>query len=67
MKILPSLKIFLDESKIPEAGRGVFALKKIKKDEVIERSPVVIINENQVPHLRKTKLIDYYFMWGGDK
>lgn len=64
MKLLPSDKIYIDNSIINNAGRGIFAKKDIKKDEIIEKCPVVIISENEVPHLRKTKLVNYYFMWG---
>lgn len=67
MKLLPSSKIYIDESKIPNAERGVFALQTIKKYELIERCPIILISENQVSDLRKTELINYYFMWGNDK
>lgn len=67
MKLLPSSKIYIGESKIPNARRGVFALQDIKKDELIERCPIILLNESQVSDLRKTELVNYYFMWGGDK
>ncbi len=64
MKINPSQKIYIDSSGIDNAGRGIYAKTDINKDEIIEICPVVIISENEVPHLRKTKLVNYYFMWG---
>ena len=67
MKILPSAKIYIDDSKIANAGRGVFALEKIKKGETIEQCPIILINEKQVTHLRKTEMQNYYFMWGGNE
>lgn len=67
MRLLPSSKIYIAESKIKNAGRGIFALESIKKDELIERCPVVLIKEHEVPDLRKTELHNYYFMWGTDE
>lgn len=67
MNLTPSSKIYLSESKIKYAGRGVFASQKIKKDEVIEVCPIILITEKEVPYLRKTELHNYYFMWGDDK
>lgn len=37
--IKPSNKIYTAQSKVKNAGRGVFALTAIKKREVIEISP----------------------------
>lgn len=62
--IFPSDKIYLSQSLIPNAGLGVFAKKAIKKEEVIDIVPVLIIPEEQLPSLTKTKLFDYYFAWG---
>lgn len=67
MNLVPSSKIYLGESKIKNAGRGVFASQNIKKDEIIEQCPVILINEKEVTDLRKTELHNYYFMWGDDK
>lgn len=66
MKLTPSSKIFLADSKIQNAGRGVFANKKIKKDESIEVCPVIIIPQTQLADLRKTEFLNYYFMWDDD-
>jgi len=64
MILTPSDKIYLNDSEIDNAGRGIYAAKLIKKDEIIEKCPVVILSEKEVPNLRKTKLVNYYFMWG---
>lgn len=67
MKVLPSNKVYLAESHIPHAGRGVFAVSDICRGDLIECCPVVLIPENQVSFLRKTELHNYYFMWGDDE
>ncbi len=60
----PSIKIYQDQSMIKDAGRGVFATQDLKKDEVIERCPVIVSPDKDLPHLRQTELYNYYFMWG---
>ncbi len=63
--IYPSKNIYIASSKI--SGLGVFAQKKISKGEVIEESPVIVIPEEQLSDLAKTRLIDYaFFAWGND-
>ncbi len=62
--LLPSNKIHLAKSCTPNAGRGVFATVAIRKDEVIEKCPVIEIPEREVALLRKSQLKNYYFMWG---
>jgi uncharacterized protein len=66
MKLLPATGIYLDFSGIENAGRGVFAARDFRKDELIERCPVILIEENEVSDIRKTELHNYYFMWGDD-
>lgn len=63
---MPSTKIYLDQSRIANAGRGVFAAHKIKKGETIEQCPIILIKEKEVHSLRETELRNYYFMWGDD-
>lgn len=63
-QISPSDKIYLSDSSITNAGRGVFARVAIKKGEVIERCPVFVLPRKDYPVLKKTALRDYYFMWG---
>lgn len=42
-KIIPSSKIEMGKSQIPQAGRGVFATQPIKKNEVIEECPILVV------------------------
>ncbi len=41
--------------------RGVFALKNIKKGEIIEVSPLLLLPMSDKEHIEKTKLRLYYF------
>ncbi|MGD1003077.1 MAG: SET domain-containing protein [Minisyncoccia bacterium] len=67
MQIFPSFKIYCTDSKIENGGRGVFANEDIAKGEIIERCPVVVVKEEETSLLRKSELINYYFIWGEDK
>lgn len=66
MKLSASADIYISESGISHAGRGVFASKNIKKDDVIEVCPVIVLREEETPDLKKTQLNNYYFRWGKD-
>ena len=44
-------------------GLGVFAQKRFLKGEMIERSPVVVIPEEQVELIDQTVLSNYYYDW----
>lgn len=63
-KVTPLLKIEVRKSQISKAERGVFAKDLIKKDEVIEICPVLVVPRKDYPILKKTILRNYYFMWG---
>lgn len=52
MGISPSLNI-----------RGIIATKDIKKNTVIERCPVILIEKKYENFLEKTRLSSYYFIW----
>lgn len=52
--------LYVDTSSIQ--GRGVFTKKAIKRGEVIERSPLVLINEADGQFLKESVLYDFYFM-----
>lgn len=67
MKLIPINKIYISESKIKKAGKGIYALYDFNKGEIIEQCPIILINENEVTEIRKTVLHNYYFMWGKDK
>lgn len=64
MRLAPSDRIYIAQSKIPKAGRGVFAAMSIKKGETIETVPVFVLPRKDYPVLKKTILRNYYFMWG---
>lgn len=68
MKKLTSLdNIYIDESNISGAGRGVFAKRDIKKSELIERCPIIEIPENERSKLNESFLIFYFFYFGKNK
>jgi SET domain-containing protein len=45
-------------------GRGVYATSDIKKDELIEVTPVLISPKKEWKYLKKTILVNYCFYWG---
>ena len=49
---------------VPGHGRGMFAARNFLKGELIERAPIIPINEKQWPNAAKTILSDYAFDWG---
>lgn len=58
-------KIYVDDSRMPNAGRGVFAKEGIAEGELIEQCPVVaLMDRKDRDRLRKTGLVNYYFLWG---
>lgn len=63
-KLSTSEKIYIANSKITKAGRGVFARTTFKKGDVIERCPVIEIPKNDVSNLGASILINYYFYFG---
>ncbi len=48
-------------------GRGIFADRYIKKGELIEEAPVIIIPKQEWKQMRKSVLLNYVFRWGKDK
>jgi hypothetical protein len=51
----------------PGKGRGVFASRAIRADEIIEEAPVIVLPAAEIEHLERTVLTDYYFLWGADE
>ncbi len=47
-------------------GRGIYATRDIKKDELIEVSPVIVSPHDEWKDLKKTVLFYYCFYWGDD-
>lgn len=57
--------LYIAPSLMPNAGRGVFAKERIPEGAVIERCPVVALHDpKERKRLRKTGLVNYYFLWG---
>ena len=56
------MALFIAE--IEGKGRGVFSDILIKADTIIEECPVIPIDRKNIEALKKTELIDYYFLWG---
>ena len=44
-------------------GRGVFCKQLIKKDELIETAPLLIIPVGQKEQVTQSKLVDYFFTY----
>jgi uncharacterized protein len=49
---------------VERRGRAMFACRRFLKGELIERAPVIPINQKQWPSAEKTILSDYAFDWG---
>lgn len=64
----PSSKIELRNSTLEGAGRGVFARVTLAKGELVESCPVITLPDKQDrTRLRKTGLVNYYFLWGKER
>ena len=48
----------------PGKGRGVFAAEHIPEGGCLEDSPVIIIPEEEIIHIRRTVFRNYFFQWG---
>lgn len=48
-------------------GRGIFSTRNIKKGELIEETPVIIIPKTEWNLVRGSILLNYVFRWGEDK
>lgn len=48
-------------------GRGIFAIRNIKKGEFIEEAPVIVITIIEWKLMKKNILSNYVFRWGEDK
>ena len=58
-------KIYVSSSKIPNSGKGVFATENIRKGEVIEVAPILILEFTDFIDTKWNKLFEYYF-WMDD-
>ena len=66
-KITSSNKIYVSQSTISGADRGVFANVDIKKDELIENCPFIEIPEHEIERAEESVLINYYYFFGEKK
>ena len=66
-KLLASDKIYIRQSRILNAGRGVFARRDIKKAEIIEKCPVIEIPKHDIANLKESILVTYFFNFGKNK
>lgn len=66
-KLIPSNKIYIKDSEIAKNERGVFAFQKIKKNELIERCPIIKIEEEDPSNSKSGILITYFFYFDEDK
>ncbi|MAG60081.1 SET domain-containing protein-lysine N-methyltransferase [Candidatus Woesebacteria bacterium] len=66
-KLRASDKIYISQSKIPNAGRGVFARVDIKKGMMIEKCPLIEAPKFDVSNLRESILVTYFFYFGRNK
>ncbi|MEL7425651.1 MAG: SET domain-containing protein [Bacteroidota bacterium] len=55
---------FLYIQSTSKKGRGVFTAQKIPAGSHIETCPVLILSKKDTSRIHKTKLHDYYFLWG---
>lgn len=63
-KIKSPKNLYIANSQVPEAGRGVFTSVSIKENEIIETCPVLVLPRKDYPQVKKTILRNYYFLWG---
>lgn len=66
-KLLASDKVYIGQSKILNAGQGVYAKCDIKKSEIIERCPVIEVPKHDVSNVRESILVTYFFYFGKNK
>ena len=59
-------KVYIAESKIANAGRGVYARRDIRKGEVVEMCPTIDISTDDLVYLNETTLVTYLFYCGDD-
>jgi SET domain-containing protein len=65
--IFPPGKVYVSDSKIPNAQRGVFAAKNIKMGEIIEICPIIEIPSHQTPEVINGELRNYVYFFGPKK
>ncbi len=56
---LPPVRV----ASLPGKGRGVLAERPFPEGEVVERDPVIVIPAEDWPHIRRTVISRYCFVW----
>lgn len=54
----------LDIRTSPGKGRGVFAAVSFAPGDIIEQSPIIEIPQEEIIHIRRTVIHNYFFKWG---
>lgn len=62
-----SEKVYVKNSHVADAGRGVFAKYEIKKGEIIETCPVIEISTGDASAINESILLTYFFFHGKKK
>ena len=55
--------LYLKDTKTVK-GRGVFCVDDIRKGEILEVTPAILLNEVETKHVDKTRLLNYTFTTG---
>lgn len=58
------IKVYIKDTL--DKGRGVFAAKDIKKGDIIEICPLIVLPEKDDPYIEKSNLSAYWLRWGED-
>ena len=66
-KLFTSDKVYVGQSRILNADRGVFARCDIKKGEIIEICPVILVPRHDMSNLSESILVTYFFYFGKNK
>ena len=66
-KIYTSDNIYISKSRILNAGRGVYARRDIKKNEIIEKCPFIDIPQYDMVNLAESILVTYFYYFGKNK
>lgn len=73
-KLTSSSKIYIAKSQVRNTNlpketieRGVFAVKNIKKGEIIETCPLVIVPKSDMSNLTESVLVTYFFYFGKNR
>ncbi len=64
---IPKSNVYIKQSNIRGAGRGVFAARDIRKGEHIEVCPVIEISAHDMANLNESILVTYFFFHGKGK